>query len=241
MAEKKKLGEMLMEAGLIDTLQLDSALGHQRNWGGKLGSVLVELGFITEENLAGFIEKQLHHPCVGISSITVPKEAVEAVKTDIAKKYTVFPINLEGNTVTLAMMDPTDLRVIDELQFVVGKKIKPALALESEIKKAIRRYYEGEKFEDKQYRIMPKKERTVEETVDVKGRPEEKIFEKEEFVTREENQATKDEPKKETAEKKEKKEIPSKMIVEALSALLIEKGIIKREELLERIKKQLRK
>lgn len=241
MDEKKKLGEMLMEAGLIDTLQLDSALGHQRNWGGKLGSVLVELGFITEENLAGFIEKQLHHPCVGISSITVPKEAVEAVKTDIAKKYTVFPINLEGNTVTLAMMDPTDLRVIDELQFVVGKKIKPALALESEIKKAIRRYYEGEKFEDKQYRIMPKKERTVEETVDVKGRPEEKIFEKEEFVTREKTQATKDEPKMETTEKKEKKEIPIKMIVEALSALLIEKGIIKREELLERIKKQLRK
>ncbi len=241
MAEKKKLGEMLMEAGLIDTLQLDSALGHQRNWGGKLGSVLVELGFITEENLAGFIEKQLHHPCVGISSITVPEEAVNAVKADIAKKYTVFPINLEGNTVTLAMMDPTDLRVIDELQFVVGKKIKPALALESEIKKAIRRYYEGEKIERKQYRIMPKKETTVEETVDVKGQPEEKIFEKEEFVAREETQATKDEPKMETVEKKEKKEIPSKMIVEALSALLIEKGIIKREELLERIKKQLRK
>jgi type II secretory ATPase GspE/PulE/Tfp pilus assembly ATPase PilB-like protein len=251
MAEKKKLGEMLIEAGLIDNLQLDSALGHQRNWGGRLGSILIELGFIKEEDMAGVIEKQLHFPCIEIMSLNVPKEAIDSIKVEIAKKYTVFPIKLEGSTITLAMMDPTDLRITDELQFITGKRIKPALALESEIKRAIKKYYEGVDIEGKLYRIEKKKAEIKDEPVTMIGRPEERVFVEEEFVIEEgptkpvperqvQEEPQKIEPKIEIPKKEEKKELPHKVILEAMASLLIEKGIIKKEELLERIKKQLK-
>lgn len=234
MAEKKKLGEMLIEAGLIDNLQLDSALGHQRNWGGRVGSILIELGFIAERDLAGFIEKQLRYPCMEISSIDIPKNVLDSITVGIAKKYTVFPINLEGNAVTLALMDPTDLRVIDEIQFVTGKRIKPALALESEIRKAIRKYYEGENIEGKHYRTEQKR-------VEMQSEP---VIETSTYIADQEASRTikepEVEPKIETSSEREKKEISDKVILEALASLLIEKGIIRREDLLEEIKKKLK-
>lgn len=241
MAEKKKLGEMLIEAGIIDNLQLDSALGHQRNWGGKIGSILIELGFITETELGGFIEKQLNIPCVDITSLNITEKEIESVKVETAKKYTVFPLKVEGNVVNLAMMDPTDLRVIDELQFIMGKRIKPSLALESEIKKAIRRHYEGEDIGIRQFKLEPRK-------IEIKENPaanlphEEPVFVQEDFVIQEEplKEHPRAKPATELPKKEEKKEIPNKIILDALASLLIEKGIIKREEFLERIKKQLK-
>lgn len=242
MAEKKKLGEMLIEAGIIDELQLDSALGHQRNWGGRLGSILIELGFVSETDLAKFIEKQLKVPCVEIISLDIPKNVLESLRVEIAKKYTVFPINLEGNIITLAMTDPTDLRVIDELQFITGKRIKPALALESEIKKAIKKYYEGEDIEGKHYKIDQKRLEKKEEPFIFKAPPDEPVFVQEDFVIHEEplKKPEMEKPEVEVPRKEEKKEIPQKVIVDALASLLIEKGIIKREEFLEMIKKQLK-
>lgn len=227
MAEKKRLGEILIEAGLIDKLQLDSALGHQRNWGGRLGSILIELGFIDERDLAGVMENQLNLPCINISSLEIPKSVLDSVKVEIVKKYSVFPVDLKGNTITLTMMDPTDLRLIDELQFVLGKRIIPALALESEIKRAIRKYYEGEEVGGRLYKAeMRKGDTKIEFTSDV-------LTPSEEVAPR---------PTGEEAKKTEeaKKEIPLKVIVEAMASLLIEKGIIKRDDLLERIKKQIK-
>lgn len=243
MAEKKKIGEMLIEAGLIDDLQLDSALGHQRNWGGRLGSILIELGFVKEEDMAGVIEKQLHYPCIEVTSLDVPREALDSVKVEIAKKYTIFPINLEGNTITLAMMDPTDLRITDELQFITGRRIKPALALESEIKRAIRKFYEGEDIEGKHYRVEQKRVEKQEDHVVIKGLPDETVFVQEDFVIHEEplKEPPKVEPKLEDTKKEYKKEIPDKVIVEAIASLLIEKGIINKQEFLDRIKKHLKK
>lgn len=245
MAEKKKLGEMLIEAGIIDNLQLDSALGHQKNWGGRIGSILIELGFISENELAGFIEKQLHIPCVNISSLDITEKEIESVKIDIAKKYTVFPLKIEGNVISLAMMDTTDLRVVDELQFITGKRIKPFLALESEIKKAIRRHYEGEDVGTRQFKAEPRKIE-IKEKPAAPAPPDEQVFVHEDFVIQEEPlkdpQGAKPEVglHKKDEKRDEKKEIPNKIILDALASLLIEKGIIKREEFLEMVKKKLK-
>ncbi len=145
MAEKKKLGDFLKDAGLIDDFQLQTALSHQRNWGGKLGSILVELEFVREEELARVIAEKLGIPYVNLFDPELPAESVALVKAEVARKYGVIPVRKEGNTIVIAMSDPLDMEAIDDIRFSTGFTVKPALALESEIKDAIKKYYDGEK------------------------------------------------------------------------------------------------
>jgi len=144
MAEVKKLGDMLKEAGLIDDFQLQSALSHQRNWGGKLGAILIELEFIREEELARIIAEKLRIPYVNLFEPEIPDAVIKLIKPDVAKKYHVMPAKKEGGALVLAMMDPLDIEATDEIRFITGLKIKPSLALESEIRDAIKKYYDKE-------------------------------------------------------------------------------------------------
>jgi hypothetical protein len=144
MAEKKKLGDILKESGLIDDFQLQTALSHQRNWGGKLGSILIELEFVREEELARVIAEKMKIPYVSLFEPELPAASIDLLKADVAKKYGVMPVRKEGNTIVIAMSDPMDMEAIDDLRFSTGLVVKPALAMESEIKDAIRKYYDGE-------------------------------------------------------------------------------------------------
>lgn len=144
MAEVKKLGDMLKEAGLIDDLQLQSALSHQRTWGGKLGAILIEMDFVKEEELAKVIADKFRIPYVNLFEPEVSESVIKLIKPEIAKKYHVVPAKKEGGGLTLAMMDPLDIEAIDAIRFATGFNIKPSLALESEIRDAIRKYYDGE-------------------------------------------------------------------------------------------------
>ncbi len=144
MAETKKLGELLKEAGLIDDFQLQTALSYQRNWGGKLGAILIELEFVREEDLAKIIADKLRTQYVNLFNPEVPRDIINLIKGDVAKKYNVVPARKEGGTVVVAMANPLDFEAVDALRFIISLKIKPALALESEIKDAIRKYYYGE-------------------------------------------------------------------------------------------------
>ncbi len=144
MAERKKLGEMLIEAGLIDDFQLQSALSHQRSWGGKLGSILIDMDFVREEDLARVIAEKLRIPHVNLFEPEVPEEIIKKIKPDIAKKYGAVPVRKEAGSLLVAMSDPLDIAAIDVIQFATGMSIKSCLALESEIKDAIRKYYDHE-------------------------------------------------------------------------------------------------
>ena len=144
MAEKKKLGDFLKEAGLIDDFQLQTALSHQRNWGGKLGSILIELEFVREEELARVIAEKLRIPYVNLFDPEIPAASIMLLKADVAKKYGVVPVRKEGSSIVIAMSDPLDMEAIDDLRFSTGFVVKPAMAMESEIKDAIRKYYDGE-------------------------------------------------------------------------------------------------
>lgn len=141
---KKKLGDMLKDAGIIDDFQLQTALSHQRSWGGKLGAILIELDFVKEEQLARVISDKLQIPYVNLFEPEVPQAVIKLIKPEIAKKYHVMPAKKEGGTLVLAMLDPLDIEAMDEIRFITGLSIKPSLALESEIKDAIRKYYDGE-------------------------------------------------------------------------------------------------
>jgi len=144
MAEAKKLGELLKDAGLIDDFQLQSALSHQRNWGGRLGNILVELEFIREEDVARVIAEKLRTPYVNLFDIEISESTLKFIKVDVARKYNVMPVKKEASGLVVAMSDPLDIEIIDELRFITGFTIKPALSLESEIRDAIRKYYDHE-------------------------------------------------------------------------------------------------
>ena len=147
MAETRKLGDILKEAGLIDDFQLQSALSQQRNWGGKLGAILLELEFVREEDLARVMAEILRIPYVNLFEPEIAESVIRMIKAEIAKKYQVVPVKKEGGALFLAMFDPLDLEAIDEIRFITGLNIKPTLAMKSEIKDAIRKYYDGEQID----------------------------------------------------------------------------------------------
>lgn len=144
MAAVKKLGDMLKEAGLIDDFQLESALSHQRNWGGKLGTILIELEFVREEEIARVISEKLRIPYINLFESEIPADVIGLIKADVANKYHVVPAKKDKTTLTLAMSDPLDIGAVDAIRFVTNLKIQPALAMESEIRDAIKKYYLGE-------------------------------------------------------------------------------------------------
>jgi type IV pilus assembly protein PilB len=143
-AEAKKLGDLLKDAGLIDDFQLETALSHQRNWGGKLGAIVVELAFVKEDDVSRLVSQKLRIPYVNLFEPEVPAEIIKLIKPETAKKYHVVPVKKEGTALILAMRDPLDIEAMDAIRFATGLAVKPSVALESEIGDAIRKYYDGE-------------------------------------------------------------------------------------------------
>jgi type IV pilus assembly protein PilB len=219
MAEAKKLGELLKESGLIDDFQLQSALSHQRNWGGKLGSILIELGFVREEDLARVIAEKLRTSYVNLFEPEIPESVITLIKPEIAKKYHVVPAKRDKGLLTLAMSDPLDIEAIDAIRFITGLNVKPTLALESEIRDAIKKYYDGEAVVRTQEPPVIRRAPTAEGKMElIHGR---------DLAAPGAGPAV--------AGPDDRAELDAKIRLEALTALLIEKGLITREELLNMI------
>lgn len=233
--EKKRLGEMLIETGIIDHMQLNSALGQQKQWGGKLGSVLIEMGFVDEQSIVSVLEKQLGLKCMSLENSEIPQKALNAVKLDIAKKYCVMPLDVDKNTLSIAISDPTDVRTLDELSFILGVRIKPVLAIESEIKNAIARYYEGAVRTGKTYKsameTLPPKMQIIRTEAAVpfteQNAEDMQIERGATFIPEEISEKSTDQ-----------KRTFSETVVEALTAILLEKGIMTKEELAKKIKEK---
>lgn len=138
-----KLGELLLREKLITPEQLDEALKCQTVFGIKLGSSLIELGFITDEQLCRFLSRKLSVPAASaraISSIT--PEVLALVPAELAGKYRVVPIKIDGKKLALAMADPTDFKAIDEVAFVTGCIIHPHIVPDVRITSALSKYYQ---------------------------------------------------------------------------------------------------
>ncbi|HLB25138.1 MAG TPA: hypothetical protein VJM83_02295, partial [Nitrospirota bacterium] len=137
-----RLGEAMVKEGLITGDLLARALERQIIFGGRLGTNLVEMGAISEENLARFLGKVLNVPYAGPENFEdVPQEVLEAVPAELAAKYTVFPIKKERSRLHLAMKDPNDMARIDELQFALGANVSGYIASEIRIVYALEKYY----------------------------------------------------------------------------------------------------
>ena len=147
MAEKPKLGELLVMAGAIDQTQLGSALADQRKFGQPLGSILVSMGYIDEETLVRTLARQLNLPIAWLSNKWVEPEILEMVPAKIAIKHHCLPLLLSedagGKVLHLAMQDPGNLEALDAVSFQVGHKVTPVLAAASELEDAIQRHYQS--------------------------------------------------------------------------------------------------
>jgi len=123
---RKKLGDYLVEAGIIDRFQLQSALGHQRQWGGKIGRILVENRFVTEVVMVRALGELLHIKAIDLGTVTIHPKVIELVAAEFAERHGIIPVAVKrgrgGDQLAVAMSDPTNLEVVDELQFKTGKK-----------------------------------------------------------------------------------------------------------------------
>src|SRR5438105_736930 len=149
MPPRKRLGQLLTELKVIDEHQLQSALGHQKQWGGKLGAILVQKGFCREDQMVSALSQHLAMPAVRLSEVKIDPRAVKTVSRSVAERLHVFAYEVTGSgrseVITIAMSDPTDLSAVDQLAFHTGKRIKPMLAGDSEVVAAIQQYYAPDK------------------------------------------------------------------------------------------------
>ena len=139
--EKKKLGEILVDAGLVSKQQIEEALRVQKETGERLGKVLVRLNLINEEALISFLGEQLGIPHVDLKDYLVDPDTINLVPEFVARKHQLVPLFKIGDTLTVAMVDPLNVFAIDEVSLKAGCTVEPALAMESDIKRAIDQYY----------------------------------------------------------------------------------------------------
>lgn len=136
-----RLGTLLLEAGLIDMFQLESALSLQRNLGGQIGAALVKLGYLPETTIIEFLETQQRYSRIDLGEIDIDESLMSLLPVERMRLYQVIPVELrkQGHEkiLRMAMTDPTDVQLIDDLQFTTGCKILPLLASAEDILYAI--------------------------------------------------------------------------------------------------------
>ena len=139
MTARKRLGDILIERGLLNEQQLQLALEDQRTSGDKLGDILVRLGYITAEKMADALSVHLGYPRVDLARQYIAPEIVELVPDQFLQSHDVLPLAVENSILTVAMTDPLNIFVIDELQRITGMAVNPVIATAKEIKTALSR------------------------------------------------------------------------------------------------------
>jgi type IV pilus assembly protein PilB len=141
-ASAERLGDLLVREGLITREQLDKALQEQRQSGTRVGYNLVKLGFIQETELTKMLARQYKMPAVDLSRFEVDPRIAKLIPADLAIKHLVLPLKRDGRTLTVAMADPTNLGVLDDLKFITRYDIFPVIGGEFTLKSAIEKLYE---------------------------------------------------------------------------------------------------
>ena len=137
-----RLGELLIKKNMLTKAQLEEALQAQVIFGGKLGTVLIEMGLISEGALAENLAQQLSIPCAQPGQLQeIPADVIKIISPELAEKHKVVPVAVNGKKLTLAMADPHNLKSIDEISFRTGYIVRPVLALEVRLVFALEEYY----------------------------------------------------------------------------------------------------
>jgi type IV pilus assembly protein PilB len=136
-----RLGELLVRENLISVQQLRKAQEEQQRNGTRIGSALIKVGAIEEHKLTDFLSKQYGVPAINLKDFEIDQEIVKLVKKEVAQKHLVIPVNRAGQSLIVAMSDPSNIFAVDDLKFTTGYNIEPVVASEPSIREAIDRYY----------------------------------------------------------------------------------------------------
>ncbi|HZO44242.1 MAG TPA: type IV-A pilus assembly ATPase PilB [Methylomirabilota bacterium] len=139
----RRLGDLLVADGLLSADQLKKALAEQKGSPEKLGSILVRLNFVNEDQLIGFLSRQYGVPSITLAQLDIDPDVLKLVPSPIARKYEVIPVRKMGNSLALAMADPTNVFALDDISFMTNLQVLPLVASQTAIKKAIDRNYES--------------------------------------------------------------------------------------------------
>jgi len=142
-AMERRLGEMLVKDNIISKEDLDVALSKQESDNASLGRVLVEMGLASEWEMAAAIGKQLNVPFITLSHYEIDRQVIESIPEEIVRKYKIVPVDKTGDTLTVALSDPSNIYLQDELRLLTKCKIIPVISFESDIMEAINHYYSG--------------------------------------------------------------------------------------------------
>ncbi|MBN2034490.1 MAG: Flp pilus assembly complex ATPase component TadA [Deltaproteobacteria bacterium] len=138
---RQRLGELLVEAGLLSQEKLAEALESQKDTSKRLGQILIEMNALSEEEMAFALAMQLKIPYVDLKHLEIPGEVLEVIPEEISRKFLCTPVSLKNNILNVAMADPLDLNMMKDLQFITGYGIQPAISTTSQILDLLQRHY----------------------------------------------------------------------------------------------------
>jgi len=137
-----RLGELLLREKRVTPAQLQEALAYQRTNGGRLGSTLVKLNILRDEDITAVLSRQYGVPSINLAEFDLDPSIVRLVPMETAMKYNVIPVGRNGTTLTLAMTDPTNVFAMDDIKFMTGLHVEPVVASEAAIRDCIGKYFE---------------------------------------------------------------------------------------------------
>ncbi len=166
-SQKKKIGDIFIEKGLINEETLKKALDIQGKTGEKLGDILLKMGLITEEDLYSALSEIYNVPYVNLEDISIDPEVVKLVPEHISRRYKLIPIKLNGDKIVVAMSNPVNIYALDDVRIITGREVEPVIASEGQINQALDKIYTIQKgLEETLLNIAPEEEET-ETTVEV--------------------------------------------------------------------------
>jgi type IV pilus assembly protein PilB len=136
-----QIGELLIKENFITSEQLDVALKHQRQHGGRLGSILITLGFVDDDDITSVLSRQYGVPSINLAYFEIDPSVIKLIPVETAQKYMVVPLSRVGSTLTIATADPTNVFAMDDIKFMTGFNVEPVVASEASIQEALEKYY----------------------------------------------------------------------------------------------------
>ena len=144
----QRLGDLLVKEKVITQEQLEAALKTQKETNARLGSVLVKLGYMSDDDVTNFLSRQYGVPAINLSYFEIDAAVVKLIPQETAKRYQILPLSRVGASLTIAMVDPTNVFAMDDIKFMTGFNIEPVVASESAILEGIEKAYGSAQEED---------------------------------------------------------------------------------------------
>ena len=168
----QRLGDLLVKEKVITPEQLEQALKVQKETGSRLGSILVKLGYLSDEDVTNFLSRQYGVPAINLTYFEIDPSVVKLIPYETVKRYQILPLSRVGASLTIAMVDPTNVFAMDDIKFMTGFNIEPVVASESSILEGIDKAYGATQEEDLE-KVMASMSEVADSDVELQAEEEE--------------------------------------------------------------------